>query len=450
MKTSRLTRFLFGIEGELALKNLKRNRRRYRTTVFSLFISIVLFVSFSTFVNFVMTGGGMYYQEINFDLTVMAEDLSPHEQKMLYEQVASLEGVERCAMVREMPTDSWLEETRFSPYFQKNYLREDRLPTDEEGRFRYYFHLIALGEDEFNNYIAENGFDADLFKDSAPLRGILINKTITQEVKLAEFEPLQLRAGEKLLLGGLNYGEADPEAAPPTFTAEIAAVTGSCPTGVKPSDIGYSYLVVTEESFEAVSALLQERRGDPDDDRSTLQLFLTTVEGSGLEGQIRSISENTAQSSHIHINDIRAIQQEMDRTMSVINIFLYGFITLITLIGVTNIFNTISTNVALRRREFAMLKSMGLTPRGFNKTINYESIFYGLNALLYGLPVSVLISLWMYNGFGNYLGFAFFLPWKEIFICVAGVFIIVFITMLHASSKLKDENIIDALKQENL
>ncbi|NLA26309.1 MAG: hypothetical protein GX878_02825 [Firmicutes bacterium] len=64
--------------------------------------------------------------------------------------------------------------------------------------------------------------------------------------------------------------------------------------------------------------------------------------------------------------------------------------------------------------------------------------------------MSILISLWMYNGFGNYLGFAFFLPWKEIFICIAGVFIIVFMTMLHASSKLKDENIIDALKQENL
>ncbi len=449
VKTSWLTRFLFGIEGELALKNLKRNRRRYRTTVFSLFISIVLFVSFSTFINFVMTGGGMYYQEINFDLTVMAEDLSTHEQKMFYEQVASLEGVERCAMVREMPTDSWLEEARFSPYFQKNYLEQDRLPADEEGRLHYYFHLIALGEDEFNNYIAENGFNADLFKDSAHLRGILINKTITHEVKLAEFEPLQIRAGDKLVLSGLNYGEVDREATPPTFTAEIAAVTGSCPTGVQPSDIGYSYLVFSEGSFEAIGALLQEGREDRGDDRGTLQLFLATAEGSGLAEQIFTISENTAQ-NRIHINDIRATQQEMDRTMSVINIFLYGFITLITLIGVTNIFNTISTNVALHRREFAMLKSMGLTPRGFSKTINYESIFYGLNALLYGLPVSILISLWMYNGFGNYLGFTFFLPWKEIFICIAGVFIIVFMTMLHAGSKMKHENIIDALKEENL
>ena len=97
-----------------------------------------------------------------------------------------------------------------------------------------------------------------------------------------------------------------------------------------------------------------------------------------------------------------------------------------------------------------MLKSVGLTPKGFNKIINYESIFYGLKALLYGLPVSILISLGMYNSFGNFFHFTFFLPWKEILICVAGVFVIVFITMLHASSRMKSENIIEALKEETL
>ncbi|MDD4262691.1 MAG: hypothetical protein PHS89_10990, partial [Syntrophaceticus schinkii] len=87
---------------------------------------------------------------------------------------------------------------------------------------------------------------------------------------------------------------------------------------------------------------------------------------------------------------------------------------------------------------------------GFNKMINYESIFYGLKALLYGLPVSILISVWMYNSFGNMFEFAFILPWKEILYCVAGVFVIIFITMLHASAKLKNDNIVDALKGENL
>ena len=446
VKTSRLTRFLFGIEGELALKNLKRNRRRYRTTVFSLFISIVLFVSFSTFVNYVFTGAELYYGEINFDMVVMAEDLSPGEQRELRERIASLEGVERCAAVRELATEAQLEGSRFSSYFRKNFLDEDRLPADEAGRYRYYFHLLALGEEEFNNYAAENGLDANLFGDSAPLRGILINKTVTTEAKRAEFAPLQLKAGEKVPLAGLVYDQGGSKA---TLTVEICAVTDSYPMGVQPSDVGYSYLLLSEDSFEAASSLLQGEDED-DDRRSTLQLFLTTAEGAGLAEQIRTICENAASQNRIYINDIRAAQQEMDRTKSVISIFLYGFITLITLIGVTNIFNTISTNVALRRREFAMLKSVGLTPRGFNRMINYESILYGMKALLYGLPVSALIAMWLHHGFGNMLQFAFFLPWKEITICIAGVFVIVFMTMLHAGSKLKHDNIIEALKDENL
>ncbi|WP_461368643.1 ABC transporter permease [Candidatus Darwinibacter acetoxidans] len=449
VKTSRLTRFLFGIEGELALKNLKRQRRRYRTTVFSLFISIVLFVSFSTLVDYVFTGSGLYYGEINFDTAVIAMDLLPGEQRELCGQIASLEGVERCTMVRERPMDTWLERNRFSSYFQKGFLDQDRLPADETGRYRYYFHLLAIGEDEFSSYAAENGFDAAIFEDSAHFKGILINKSMMQEAKRAEFAPLQLKAGDKLALEKPVYDGGGSKAA---LDVEISAVTDSYPMGVQPSDVGYSYLLLSESSFEAVDALLKEGEREEEkveDARSTLQLYLTTAESAGVAEQLSMICGNYAR-GHVYINDIRATQQEMNRTKAVLSIFLYGFITLITLIGVTNIFNTISTNVALRRREFAMLKSVGLTPGGFNKMINYESIFYGLKALLYGLPVSALIALWMYHGFSNALHFTFFLPWKEILICIAGVFVIVFMTMLHAGSKLKRDNIIDALKEENL
>ena len=443
VKTSRLTRFLFGIEGELALKNLKRHRRRYRTTVFSLFISIVLFVSFSTFVNYAFSGADLYYGEVNFDMIVMANDLNAEEQREICKQIASLEGVERCAAVRELPTDARLAEDRFSPYFRENILGEDRLPTDETGLYHYYFHLLAVGEEEFNSYAAENGLDADLFTSGADLRGILINRTVAHETKRAAFAPLELKAGDELLLERLVYEEGDPGA---NLTMEIGAVTESYPLGVQPADIVYSYLLLSEDSYDAAGKLLS--KAGEDYNCSTLQLFLATAEGSGAADQIWAVGEKEGLA--LHVNDFRATQQEMERTQTVIAIFLYGFITLITLIGVTNIFNTISTNVALRRREFAMLKSVGLTPQGFNKMINYESIFYGAHALLYGLPVSALIALWMHSGFSNMLYFTFFLPWKEIAICIAGVFIIVFMTMLHAGSKLKRDNIIDALKEENL
>lgn len=136
--------------------------------------------------------------------------------------------------------------------------------------------------------------------------------------------------------------------------------------------------------------------------------------------------------------------------MMLLTVFVYGFIILITAICIANIFNTISTSIALRKREFAMLKSVGMTPKGFNKMINYESIFYGIKALLYGLPASVLMILFIYYTLTKQFNFGFMLPWTEIAVAMIAVFLIVSAAMLYSISKVKKENIIDALKQENI
>jgi len=449
VKTSPLTRRLFGIEGELALKNLKRNRRRYRTTVFSLGISIVLFISFSAFINYAFTSTGLYYQDIPFDIEVGAYDLSLEEQREICEQVVSLEGVERWALIRNIYTESWLERKQFGPYLQENYL--DDFAVNKEDRYQFMFHLVALGEAEFRAYTAANGLAAETFKDTKTFRGILINKnnSYMPEAPMAEYEPLQLKKGDKLVLAGILLDRDEPEITAPAFTMEIGAVTGSFPLGVSSTGIGAVNLVISEEVFEEIDRIMEAQSEQLMYDRETLQLYLVAESSTGLAEQIRSICENYTE-SRVYVQDMNALQQERRRIKTVFSIFFYGFIILITLIGVTNIFNTISTNVALRRREFAMLKSMGLTPEGFNKMINYESIFYGLKALLYGLPAGILVSIWMYKSFGHMFEFAFFLPWKEILVCIAGVFIIVFATMLHAASRLKRDNIIDALKEENL
>ena len=450
VKTSPLTRRLFGIAGELALKNLKRNRRRFRTTVLSLCISIVLFISFSTFVNYAFLGTGLYYRDIPFDIMADVYDLTPEAQRNIYEQVRALEGVERCAAIRSIHTESWLEREQFGPYLQENYL--ENFTRTREGRYQFYFPLVTLGEDEFNRYAAENGLAADSFRGTENFRGILVNKgdSYMPEAPIAEYEPLKLKEGDELALTGVLVEPNNPDIVPPAVTMEIGAVTDNFPLGVSSPDMGAANLVVSEEVFEVIDQIMLEQSEHlMYDDHEHLQLYLIAESSSGLADKVHTICENYTD-SRIYIQDVEAMQQETKRIKTAFSIFLYGFITLITLIGVTNIFNTISTNVALRRREFAMLKSVGLTPRGFNRMINYESIFYGLKALLYGLPVSILISTWMYNGFGNMFKFAFFLPWEEILICVAGVFVIVFMTMMQAGSKLKHDNIIDALKEENL
>ena len=130
--------------------------------------------------------------------------------------------------------------------------------------------------------------------------------------------------------------------------------------------------------------------------------------------------------------------------------FSYGFIILISLIALANVFNTISTNVALRRRELAMLKSVGMTSREFHKMMNYECLLYGIKGLAWGLPISIAVTYGIYRLIQDTVSVSFYIPWYSLAIAVGSVFMVVFITMLYSMQKIKKDNVIDALRNENL
>ena len=136
-----------------------------------------------------------------------------------------------------------------------------------------------------------------------------------------------------------------------------------------------------------------------------------------------------------------------------ISIFLYGFIAVITLIGVTNIFNTITTNMNLRSKEFAMLKSIGMTKKEFNKMINLESIFYGIKSLIIGITLGLGLSYWIYtivkdNGATERIKFIF--PTYSIIISIVFIMVIVGIIMKYSLNKINKQNIIETIRNDNI
>ena len=143
--------------------------------------------------------------------------------------------------------------------------------------------------------------------------------------------------------------------------------------------------------------------------------------------------------------------KQMNDTILALKILFYGFITLVTLIGVTSVFNTIYTSIHLRQKEFAMLRSVGLSPKGFNRMLFFESLFFGLKSLLYSLPVSfIMIYLINLSTDGLYDFGHIIVPYKAILIAILGVFILILMTTLYSARKIKKENILDALKDENI
>ena len=131
-------------------------------------------------------------------------------------------------------------------------------------------------------------------------------------------------------------------------------------------------------------------------------------------------------------------------------VFVYGFITVISLVSVTNIVNTISTNINLRKREFAIIKSIGVTPGGFNKIIYLESLLYGVLALIYGIPIGIGLVALMNIILGDVIQFGLELPWDSVFIYIIGIFVITFISSYIPMKKINKENIIDNIRQESI
>ena len=165
--------------------------------------------------------------------------------------------------------------------------------------------------------------------------------------------------------------------------------------------------------------------------------------------QIQAMIDGAGLTSSYNLFNLHTVLEENRNILFIVNLFTIVFVIMISLIGTANVFNTISTNIRLRRRELAMLRSVGLSDRAFNRMMRFECALYGIRTLLFGLPISGVLSWLIYKGMvlgGGEIRYIF--PWRSIAVSVLGVFFVIFITMLYATGKIRKENIIDALRDD--
>ncbi len=470
---------LFGFEGMLANKNFKRNRKKYRATVLSLFLSVVLFISASSFCSYMNRSVNALVEKTDWDITYGLEleetDLTPAQmqEKMLalkavtdveyaaniafstYYQDEDLnpdylnwrnkqeeleegsDGSDMQAQEREaMPTrfvfledqayERWLRENKLDPQAfgfaaEPRAVALDFLKYWDHGEQKYYsFPFFGKNEVSYSFTLIPETVDDFRLVDSRNTDGeknVYIYENETGERReYAEDDPLMMRSGTigaRLSNGSLGI-----------------ALSSYMPTLVYPLSVRNTVLSTGRE-MTAVDFYIKS--SSPKTAEADLHNLLTELNLSA--DQLYNV----------------ASQQESERALvGIVNIFSYGFIILISLIALANVFNTISTNISLRRREFAMLKSVGMTQRGFNRMMNYECILYGAKGLIYGLPAAVAVTFFIYRSILNGWETSFYLPWYSVAIAVCSVFLVVFATMLYSMRKIKKDNPIDALKNENL
>lgn len=443
VRTSPLFRRLFGFEAELAMKNFRRSRRKYRATIVSLVISLVLFLTVSSYVQF----GTMYAQssseQIDYDIFFAVENISQAERNNVIDQISDLPGTKSIATVNS--------EGMF--LISGSDIRTDLSKSSQNSGDRIYVSLSSYDDESFAAYARSIGEDPSDYVDSDNPRGILINYAIEYNYNTGKKmigDVLSIAQGSTLTAGfytDTSYpAQEGTEPASDIISTDftIGKITRELPIGISFTSFSGVILIIPESLHEAII-----RKVGTAEKPSYPGTYIRTDDSKELEKQIRDITK-TIPTTLTSLYNVSTVREQDQKTAFLLGVFVYGFITLISLICIANIFNTITTNVALRQKEFAMLRSVGMTPESFIRMIRFESVFYGFKALVLGLPISMLISYFLYKREMYVYSFAFSLPWISYLVAILLVFVLVFTTMLYSVSRVNKSNIVDTLKMDTM
>ncbi len=476
VRTSPLTYRLFGLEGAIASKHFKRNRRRYRATVISLFMSVVLFISASSFCRYLTDSVMDVFMEYDYDIhfewaddeQLTSSDSSQPSPEELTSIFTSVDEVTGYNLVSSMSCDVPVSVDIISDELAELYsgsFSADRSQLDElfsDNTVTVFGQIYGITDEYYRSYLEEHGLDTEKFMDSASPTALIVpsvsffnRATQRQEVLQVFHEGVdsftalipdnqrmqEFHSSDTSDLTSEEYNRAY-YACYDQLEIDIGGTVQDLPLGLNTARTDYIIILYPMSVFRQIS--------DQFENASVSNcIYLTTNDHTAAMENLESAAEENG----IHTGNFQDVRELGDMNMSlvtIIQVFSYGFIALISLISVANVFNTISTNINLRRREFAMLKSVGETSKGFNKMMNYECLLYGSKALIFGIPVAFGITYLIFRSVNSGLEVSFYLPWAAVAIAVGSVFLVVFATMMYAMRKIKKDNPIDALKSENI
>ncbi len=496
VKVSPLTEKFFGFEATLSSKNFKRNKKKYRATVFSLFVSVVLFISASSLSTYFTDIVAAESQDMNYDVAVNVfnyEDRTDDEpfteteefRTKLYNGLKSVKGIDEFTLTQQMGTDFNVDKKYISEEYLNMIHKEIDDSSDKRNELNGIFTYNFIDDSAFRRLLKEEGLSEEGYFDKENPKALVYDMgtyvyqsnhkervyivpflntdNISSTIKITEILPWFEENGEKYSY----FGETVVKDGVTHYVYDISRDEGEefdeSTKRYLPEEKAVSHIDLS------IGAVLQEKpyfAGHntnliyPESVKEKLMLegywqthaFILcddhTKVSSDVSRLIRDIGGDT---NHVSVVDYAAEIESIRALVTIAKVLAYGFIILISMIAAANVFNTISTNISLRRREFATLRSVGLTSKGMRKMMTFESILYGVKSLLFSLPVSLAMTYLVYfvaSDSGYEMGF--YVPWDKFIIAIASVFIIVVLSMIYSIKKVNKENTVETLRNENI
>lgn len=486
LKTPAIIGRIWGIGGVISYKNIKRNNKKYRTTVTSIVICSVTFIVISYFMSMAFSMVGMSYASTDYNIGINMSYKKDIDIEKLSKLVSGIEGVDDYLVGAGYDFDV------DNPKYTKEYGEYCRQLYDESEDVSQMFLITVLDDKSYDKYASDAGIK------NAATGAILVNKytfdvyneNSSKYVK-KEMELYKYKAGDTIECGYNVYDDAsdddnavegdtesstddnnavegDTESSTEdnngyvdeetinngvrkTVDVTIAGVTDKVPIGYK----GYSnttLMFMNQKGFESLWA--DGKSGNElKPGYASYLAYVVAENADDYQDTFEKETEENPEYSQIsfYVSNLDKEMRDEKSLFTLLGVFAYGLIVVIALIGITNIINTLSTGMELRSREFATLRSIGMTDKQFAGMVRLESVFISVKALVIGVPLGVLISYLlcvMMNRMDDAIMYE--PPYKAIILCIVVVIMLIYAIMKLSMTKLRHNNIIETIKNENL
>ena len=425
VKSPKIIKKLFGIGGEISFKNLKRNKKKYRTTVISIVVSVSVFIALYSFMTMTFEEVKTEFKVTEYNISVNARGTDNDTYQKLLE-TTELDNIEDYSVIRGSGINY------SNPKYNSEYVEWLDLKLNQDSKA--YLSFYTIGENQYKKYVKSLGLDYEKMKDKGILIDYMNTGRYNEEKNKYERKYMKVydyQVGDKIV--GITTKDYTIEETEENITTlEIGYVTEEKPFGLKNTD--GIMLIISDKLFDKIATT------------NMVDIAYKSSNADKLQDDIEELLKD----ENYDLNNIEDNYRTMNNLFTLVGIFLYGFIIVISLIGITNIFNTITTSVELRKQEFAMLKSIGMTTKEFNRMVRLESIFMGVKSLIFGTTIGIGLSYLIYHFLSEESGNPYRLPVLAIVLSICAVFILISLIMKYSIGKINKQNTIETIRNENI
>ena len=352
-----------------------------------------------------------------------------------------------------------------------------------DGRVGTVGSVAYLDDAAFDDYAKSLGLDPADFRDPAHLRAIVLAQGYGNNGSVYQLLNVLREPGTLEALTAVTYhGEPAAGIGVGATSGEGNAEAFAFQPYLEGDDDGVEWFPLEEAEVQTVSvevvALAEEAPAIASARGEGLQLIvpesMAAYQGFGstspifysyfdsADGDHGALAEElaTAGSAYFHdkspyglafysFNDYIEQRDSNQMIATVVNVFCLLFAVILALIAMANVFNTVTNSLILRRREFAVMKSVGLSNRQFRAMVADECAAWCIRGLVPGVLLSLLVSflLWQVIS-GSMTGLAFTLPWSYVALAAAMTVAAVGASVAYGMHRCRADNVVEALRAD--